>query len=86
MGEFERFRFVLFLPSPSSSPIPSFPFLASLLETHSLTLFSSFVSFSSQRVEMAVKEIKRLLIEGTILGLAHEQRNPTAGGGRYKID
>ncbi|KAL7415369.1 P-loop containing nucleoside triphosphate hydrolase protein [Mrakia frigida] len=38
------------------------------------------------RVEMAVKEIKRLLIEGTILGLAHEQRNPTAGGGRYKID
>lgn len=38
------------------------------------------------RVELAVKEITRLLVEGTVIGLAQEQRNGTAGGGgRYSV-
>ncbi|CDZ98160.1 p-loop containing nucleoside triphosphate hydrolase protein [Phaffia rhodozyma] len=37
------------------------------------------------RVELAVKEITRLLVEGTIQGLAQEQRNAAAAGGRYTV-
>lgn len=37
------------------------------------------------RVELAVKEITRLLVEGTIQGLAQEQRNAAASGGRYTV-
>ncbi|CAE6412008.1 unnamed protein product [Rhizoctonia solani] len=37
------------------------------------------------RVEQAVREIKRLLIEASTAALAAEQRNPTATAGRYSV-
>ncbi|KAG9104727.1 pre-mRNA processing RNA-helicase [Ceratobasidium sp. 370] len=37
------------------------------------------------RVEQAVREIKRLLIEASTAAIAAEQRNPTATAGRYSV-
>lgn len=37
------------------------------------------------RVELAVKEITRLLVEGTVIGMAQEQRAGAGGGGRYSV-
>ena len=50
---------------------------------HVYVTLSHDIAFS--KVEQAVREIKRLLVEASAAALQAEMRNPTATAGRYSV-
>jgi hypothetical protein len=52
---------------------------------HSTTCLHDGALTLAFKVEQAVREIKRLLIEASAAALQAEMRNPTATSGRYSV-